>query len=64
MFFGGEVSRGKMVGFKGNGFHCIVSLFPGGLNQTNPQLAALSHPFFLGEGSPTKIDYREKGTLF
>ena len=28
-----------------------------------PQLGALYHPFFAWEGSPTKTDCREKGTL-
>ena len=28
-----------------------------------PPSNALSHPFFGWEGSPTKIDYRKKGTL-
>ena len=29
---------------------------------TRKRLGVLSHPF-LGEGSPSKIDYRKKGTL-
>ena len=28
-----------------------------------PAIGALLHRFFLGEGSPTEIDYRKKGTL-
>ena len=28
-----------------------------------PAIGALSHPTFWGEGSPTKIDYRKRGTL-
>ena len=30
---------------------------------TRSPSSALSHPFFGWEGSPTKIDYRKKGTL-
>ena len=39
------------------GAHAIWNI---GRNPRSPS-SALSHPF-LGEGSPTKIDYRKKGT--
>ena len=33
------------------------------LHESRSPSSALSHRFFFGEGSPTRIDYREKGTL-
>ena len=57
--FSGEETAflGAFLDERGKGYEGMAQ--PYAMRSWVPQLGALSHPF-LGEGSPTKIDYRNK----